>query len=120
MILGDPMRRTDNIPADKTASKAVTFRCFQGDDPGPFGSPGNSPEDSVGFPQKICTGGIRSNFFFPQYVLAVLFRRSLLLGAPRDTNANEGAYVRRCWNGVDLDPPDHAVRQISLDQGNAG
>lgn len=62
------MRRTDNIDPSKTASKAVTFRCFHGDDPGPFGSPGNGPEDSVGFPNKQCSGGIRSNFFFPQCV----------------------------------------------------
>ncbi|KAF5334014.1 hypothetical protein D9611_015153 [Ephemerocybe angulata] len=66
MILGDPMRRTDNIPAGKTASKAVTFSCFQGDDPDPFGSPGNAPQDTVGFPPNQCTGGIRSNFFFPR------------------------------------------------------
>ncbi|KAF6746658.1 hypothetical protein DFP72DRAFT_922477 [Ephemerocybe angulata] len=90
MILGDPMRRTDNIPAGKTASKAVTFRCFQGDDPGPFGSPGNAPQDTVGFPPNQCTGGIRSNFFFPQ-----------------------------CWDGINLDPPDHSSH-VAQPEGTPG
>ncbi|KAJ2929144.1 hypothetical protein H1R20_g7946, partial [Candolleomyces eurysporus] len=52
MIVGNPMRRKDDIDPDATASKALTFRCFQGTDPGPFGSPGNSPEDSTHFPNK--------------------------------------------------------------------
>ncbi|KAJ2923553.1 hypothetical protein H1R20_g13545, partial [Candolleomyces eurysporus] len=90
MILGDPMRRRDNIDPRKTASKADTFRCFHGDDPGPFGSPGNGPEDSVGFPMKQCSGGIRSNFFFPQ-----------------------------CWDGVTLDPPDHASH-VAQPEGTPG
>ncbi|KAJ3526220.1 hypothetical protein NMY22_g10256 [Coprinellus aureogranulatus] len=48
------------------------------DDPGPFGSPGKGPEDTIHFPLKQCSGGIRTNIFFPQ-----------------------------CWDGVNLDSPDH-------------
>ncbi|TFK26034.1 hypothetical protein FA15DRAFT_316050 [Coprinopsis marcescibilis] len=79
MIVGNPMRRRDDIDPSSTAAKATTFRCFQGADPGPFGSPGNGPDDSFELPQKICTGGIRTNVFFPQ-----------------------------CWDGIHLDSPDHS------------
>ncbi|TEB27766.1 hypothetical protein FA13DRAFT_856259 [Coprinellus micaceus] len=79
MIVGNPMRRVDDIDPDTTEAHALTFRCFQGTDPGPFGSPGKGPEDSFHLPSKICTGGIRTNIFYPQ-----------------------------CWDGVNLDPPDHA------------
>ncbi|KAJ2928285.1 hypothetical protein H1R20_g8809, partial [Candolleomyces eurysporus] len=71
MIVGNPMRRKDDIDPDATASKALTFRCFQGTDPGPFGSPGNSPEDSTHFPNKLLQ-------------------------------------VFLCWDGVNLDSPDHS------------
>ncbi|TFK18582.1 hypothetical protein FA15DRAFT_729340 [Coprinopsis marcescibilis] len=77
MLVGNPMRRKNDIPAHQTAARATTFRCFQGGDPGSIGAPGGV-EDSFEFPDRPCTGGIRSNIYFPQ-----------------------------CWNGVDLDPPDH-------------
>ncbi|EAU83652.2 hypothetical protein CC1G_05556 [Coprinopsis cinerea okayama7 len=77
MLVGNPMRRTNDIPSHLTEARATTFRCFQGSDPGSIGAPGGD-EDSFEFPDRPCTGGIRSNIYFPQ-----------------------------CWNGVDLDPPDH-------------
>ncbi|KAG2010632.1 hypothetical protein CC2G_013437 [Coprinopsis cinerea AmutBmut pab1-1] len=79
MITGNPMRRRDDTDPNDTQSKSITFRCFHGADPGPFGTPGTGPDDSVEFPRKPCSGGIRSNIFYPQ-----------------------------CWDGVNLDPPDHA------------
>ncbi|EAU80996.2 hypothetical protein CC1G_03172 [Coprinopsis cinerea okayama7 len=79
MITGNPMRRRDDIPDEDTAARAITFRCFHGDDPGPFGTPGRGPDDSIEFPRKPCSGGIRSNIFYPQ-----------------------------CWDGVHLDTPDHS------------
>jgi hypothetical protein len=78
MLVGDAMRRVDNIDPTMTASKALTFRCFNGTDPGPYGSPGTGPEDTVGFPAHTCSGGIRTNIFFPQ-----------------------------CWDGINLDSPNH-------------
>ncbi|TFK16835.1 hypothetical protein FA15DRAFT_711362 [Coprinopsis marcescibilis] len=79
MITGNPMRRKDDVDPNDTQSRSITFRCFHGADPGPFGTPGFSIDDSIDFPKRPCTGGIRSNIFYPQ-----------------------------CWNGVDLDPPDHS------------
>ena len=68
MIVGNPMRRVDDIDPDTTEAHDLTFRCFQGTDPGPFGSPGKGPEDSFHLPLKMCTGGIRTNIFYPQCV----------------------------------------------------
>ncbi|EAU87197.2 hypothetical protein CC1G_10476 [Coprinopsis cinerea okayama7 len=68
MLVGNPMRRRDDIDPNSTAAKATTFRCFHGADPGPFGSPGNGPDDTFELPNKICTGGIRTNIFFPHHV----------------------------------------------------
>ncbi|KAH6887278.1 hypothetical protein BKA70DRAFT_1203376 [Coprinopsis sp. MPI-PUGE-AT-0042] len=68
MIVGNPMRRRDDLDPSTTAAKATTFRCFHGTDPGPFGSPGNGPEDSFDLPKKMCSGGIRTNIFFPHHV----------------------------------------------------
>ncbi|KAH6884766.1 hypothetical protein BKA70DRAFT_1574799 [Coprinopsis sp. MPI-PUGE-AT-0042] len=42
------------------------------------GTPGVGPDDTIEFPNKFCTGGIRSNIYFPQ-----------------------------CWDGVNLDSPTH-------------
>ncbi|TEB23424.1 hypothetical protein FA13DRAFT_1639946 [Coprinellus micaceus] len=80
MIVGDPMVRSDShVPANSVQSYALTFRCYDGV-PGSDGSwaPGVGPFESVGFPNKKCPGGIRTNIFFPT-----------------------------CWDGTTLDPPDH-------------
>ncbi|RXW16742.1 hypothetical protein EST38_g9113 [Candolleomyces aberdarensis] len=78
MLVGNPMRRSNDIDPSTAAAQATTFRCFQGTSPGAIGAPGTPPEDTFSLPNKICTGGIRSNIYFPQ-----------------------------CWNGKDLDPADH-------------
>lgn len=79
MTVGDPMaRKMRDTDPNSTRAKATNFRCFQGSSSGPGVAPGNSPGDSVELPKQICTGGIRSNIYFPQ-----------------------------CWDGVNLDSPDH-------------
>ncbi|RXW18784.1 hypothetical protein EST38_g7070 [Candolleomyces aberdarensis] len=77
MRVGNPMRRRNDIDPSSTEATATSFRCFVGSDPG-VGLPGSGPADSFEFPSVPCSGGIRSNIYFPQ-----------------------------CWNGVDLDSPDH-------------
>jgi hypothetical protein len=69
MRVGSPMRRTeDDIdPNDATTLHALTFRCFNGTDGGSGGATtGFGPEDSFEFPNRTCSGGIRSNIYFPQ------------------------------------------------------
>lgn len=68
MLVGNPMRRSNDIDPNTAAAQATTFRCFQGTSPGAIGAPGAPPEDTFALPNKICTGGIRSNIYFPQYV----------------------------------------------------
>lgn len=64
MIVGDPMRRSAaGVPSNSPQMKALTFRCFQGTNLG-SGTPGDAP-DSWGFPTQTCSGGIRSNIYFP-------------------------------------------------------
>jgi len=78
MIAGDPMRRSaTGIPKNSPLMKALTFRCFQGSDLG-SSTPGDSP-DTFDFPKQPCSGGIRSNIYFPG-----------------------------CWDGRNLDSPDHS------------
>ncbi|KAJ3535883.1 hypothetical protein NMY22_g6285 [Coprinellus aureogranulatus] len=80
MIVGNPMRRSNSdIDSNSTAHYSLTFRCFQGIDMGSNGSPGRGPDDSIHFPLQTCSGGIRSTIYYPQ-----------------------------CWDGVNLDTPDHA------------
>ncbi|CAA7270298.1 unnamed protein product [Cyclocybe aegerita] len=77
MIVGNPMKRRNDIPSGDTAAKAVTFRCFTANDVG-AGTPGDAP-DTFEFPRNPCSYGIRSNIYFPQ-----------------------------CWDGINIDSPDHA------------
>ena len=79
MILGDPFRRNGDIDIKNPQSRATTFRCFRKGDPGNDGTPG-FPGDTFHLPEKPCEEGIRSNLYFPQ-----------------------------CWDGVNLDTPDHSV-----------
>ncbi|KAF5341232.1 hypothetical protein D9611_006166 [Ephemerocybe angulata] len=78
MLVGNPMRRKDDIDPNTAAAQATSFRCFQGADPGAIGAPGAPPGDTFHLPKQVCTGGIRSNIYFPQ-----------------------------CWDGKNLDPADH-------------
>ncbi|KAJ2934647.1 hypothetical protein H1R20_g1507, partial [Candolleomyces eurysporus] len=80
MLVGNAMRRVNDIdPDDDSALHAATFRCFNGSNAGSGGSmTGYGPEDSFGLPNEPCSGGIRSNIYFPQ-----------------------------CWDGVNLDSADH-------------
>ncbi|KAJ2915086.1 hypothetical protein MD484_g5354, partial [Candolleomyces efflorescens] len=78
MIVGNPMRRSaQGIASNSPQMKATTFRCFQGDNIG-SSTPGDSP-DTFDFPKQACTGGIRSNIYFPA-----------------------------CWDGKNYDSADHA------------
>ncbi|KAH6897704.1 hypothetical protein BKA70DRAFT_1528238 [Coprinopsis sp. MPI-PUGE-AT-0042] len=85
MITGNPMIRSyANIPTNRTDYRTLSFRCFEGADLG-TGTPGGADSsDTATFPAKPCSGGIRSNIYFPQ-----------------------------CWNGVDLDPPDHRWSHVA-------
>lgn len=67
MRVGNPMLRQNSIDPQDIASRAVTLRCFEGLSYGP-GAPGYDPTDTFSFPPGPCSGGIRSNIYFPQYV----------------------------------------------------
>ncbi|TFK16954.1 hypothetical protein FA15DRAFT_711253 [Coprinopsis marcescibilis] len=78
MIVGDPFRRNGDIDIKNPQSRSTTFRCFKKNDPGNSGTPG-FPGDTFHLPNEPCEEGIRSNIYFPQ-----------------------------CWDGVNLDTPDHS------------
>ncbi|EFI26544.1 hypothetical protein CC1G_15757 [Coprinopsis cinerea okayama7 len=80
MITGNPMRRSNaDIAPNSTEYRTSSYRCFEGADLG-FGVPGGADSiDTFDLPNRPCSGGIRSNIFFPQ-----------------------------CWDGVNLDTPDHS------------
>lgn len=109
MIVGNPMRRANDIdPNDSSALHATTFRCFNGSDPGSGGAvTGYGPEDSFELPNRPCSGGIRSNIYFPQYVIA----------ASRLKSSGRSEPFIRCWDGVNLDSEDHGVGSFSLSVG---
>jgi len=65
MIVGNPFRRSNDLSPNSLASKTTSFRCFQGDYLGD-GVPGYGPADSFDLPKGPCTGGIRSNIYFPR------------------------------------------------------
>ncbi|KAF2729879.1 hypothetical protein EJ04DRAFT_501527 [Polyplosphaeria fusca] len=77
MLVGDPTKRT----ADSKLKTQNCYRCYTGPN---FGGDNAAPcagygsVDSAGLPTKQCKGGIRSNILFPT-----------------------------CWDGVNLDSPDH-------------
>jgi hypothetical protein len=82
MIVGNPMIRNKNgIAADTSEARFSTFRCWGANYAGDpqYPHPGTGALDTVELPKGKCLGGIRSNVFFPS-----------------------------CWNGKDLDPPDHS------------
>ncbi|TFK21040.1 hypothetical protein FA15DRAFT_624498 [Coprinopsis marcescibilis] len=79
MRVGNPNRRRHDLPPDSPEAHATTFRCFDGNNIG-NSAPGYG-EDTFEFPSKTCSGGIRSNIYFPS-----------------------------CWDGVNLDSSDHEAR----------
>ncbi|CAG8950039.1 hypothetical protein HYFRA_00008271 [Hymenoscyphus fraxineus] len=77
MLVGDPMSRSRK---DSSLKRQNCFRCYTGPN---FGGDVSAPcqdakIDTEAFPTKPCPGGIRSNIHFPT-----------------------------CWNGKDLDSPNH-------------
>ncbi|RXW20562.1 hypothetical protein EST38_g5294 [Candolleomyces aberdarensis] len=88
MIVGDPMLRSDrHIDPQSPQAFALTFRCYDGVPGSDWAyAPGVGPFESIGLPKKACPGGIRSNTFFPT-----------------------------CWDGVNLDTPDHHSHMRFLD-----
>ncbi|KAF2458108.1 hypothetical protein BDY21DRAFT_371012 [Lineolata rhizophorae] len=62
---------------DSLESRQLSFRCFDANFGGEAGAPGTGA-DTRELPNRPCLGGIRSNIFFPT-----------------------------CWDGVNLDSPDH-------------
>ncbi|KAJ2926536.1 hypothetical protein H1R20_g10567, partial [Candolleomyces eurysporus] len=88
MIVGHPMRRADDIPTASPEYRSTSYRCFDANDPGNSGVPG-FPGDSFHLPNKPCAEGIRSNIYFPQ-----------------------------CWDGVNLDSPDHSSH-VAFPEGPA-
>lgn len=82
MIVGNPMvRNNTHSDANSAAARGITWRCFGANfqSDNAYPHPGTGPRDTIELPKQACAGGIRSNIFFPS-----------------------------CWNGRDLDPPDHS------------
>ena len=65
MRVGNPNLRINSLAPSDIASRAVTLRCFEGLSLG-TGAPGYAVEDTFDFPKTMCSGGIRSNIYFPQ------------------------------------------------------
>lgn len=80
MITGDPMIRTKSVDKNSVAAHTTTFRCWDKN----FGGPGASYEpgaglDTIDLPKTKCNGGIRSNIYFPSFVLMPSSLLTLLL-----------------------------------------
>jgi hypothetical protein len=82
MIVGDPMLRSLNTNSSSNSdSNYLNYRCLAADDSN--GGPVASPGSSskAFFTDRKCVGGVRAETTFPS-----------------------------CWDGVNLDMPDHKVR----------
>ncbi|KAF5330062.1 hypothetical protein D9611_010430 [Ephemerocybe angulata] len=81
MIVGDPsLRNKTFVDPNSSLGRALTFRCWDETYNGDPNLPApGTGSDTIELPKKLCAGGIRSNIYFPS-----------------------------CWNGKDLDPPDHS------------
>lgn len=67
MIVGDPMIRNKTfVNPNSGEAKALSFRCFDSNftSPSMAYAPGNG-DDTVDFPHRKCSGGIRANIYFP-------------------------------------------------------
>ncbi|KAJ2930305.1 hypothetical protein H1R20_g6751, partial [Candolleomyces eurysporus] len=82
MITGDPRYRKSMYTNEREGEYwSTSFRCWQTTGPYDYSNShaiGPGPFDSVHLPTRKCPGGIRTNTFFPA-----------------------------CWDGVNLDTPDH-------------
>ncbi|EAU82295.2 WSC domain-containing protein [Coprinopsis cinerea okayama7 len=82
MVVGNPMLRSDKaFPPNSSEAYALTFRCWETEDLlgySNLGAPGTGAYDTINLPNRPCPAGIRANIFFPS-----------------------------CWDGVNLDSPDH-------------
>jgi hypothetical protein len=83
MIVGDAMLRSHNTTSDE--AKALSFRCFNANRQNLIPMPGEvswagreSADDTYELPKKACAGGIRAQIYYPT-----------------------------CWDGKNLDSPDH-------------
>lgn len=90
MRVGAPNARKNPYNPLTAAFNQTTMRCWDGTGIGP-GTPGVGRLDTVHFPPKPCKGGIRSQVYFPQ-----------------------------CWDGVNLDSPDHESHVAHPTIGTAG
>lgn len=93
MIAGNPMSRTRRTSGTNDVdARSIGFRCFGSNfaSDNQYPHPNTGSRDTVALPAGKCDGGIRSNIFFPS-----------------------------CWNGKDLDPPDHASH-MAYPTGNIG
>jgi len=96
MVTGKAQARKQLYDDIGPKSWALTFRCWQEFDPyGPTNwninaAPG-SPVDTFSLPPKACKGAMRSNIFFPS-----------------------------CWDGKNLDSPDHSSHVAFLEGENVG
>ena len=90
MITGNPMiRQRKAVDTTSPEAYALSFRCWETagfTDASNSSPPGVGRYDTINLPNKKCPAGIRANIFFPS-----------------------------CWNGKDLNPPDHAVRIVRVD-----
>jgi Domain of unknown function (DUF1996) len=84
MIVGSPNSRKDD-KRDRGV-KGLSFRCFSN---GGFGGAPGTGGDTRQFPKQPCSGGIRSNIYFPT-----------------------------CWDGKNLDSPDHQSHVAYPADGN--
>jgi len=66
MLVGNAnRRRSDDLDPNSAEAKAVSFRCFDGQqyEEAP---PGYAASDSFDLPKQACSEGIRSNIYFPR------------------------------------------------------
>jgi len=98
MIAGNAMARSRDIDHSLAEYEAFSFRCWNKNFGGDIGTPSEGPNDTPYLPNKPCPGGIRSNIYFPSWVPLCTPRKSSLIYLPR-----------RCWDGVNLDSPNHQV-----------
>jgi len=69
MIVGDAMARSRNIGPNTAESQALTFRCFGEGFTSNIEAPGLERNETDDLPKRKCLGGIRSNIFFPSFVV---------------------------------------------------
>lgn len=102
MIVGDAMTRS--MDPNSAEAKSLNFRCLDANF-GNSGGTGKPGTDSHELPAGPCAGGIRSQINFP--TLVIFF--SYTCSSSKCSNT-----IFRCWDGVNLDSPDHKVHLNSF------